>query len=479
MSTTNVPSPTFGATGFIPQTEAAILAGVIEDIQAAFGGNLNLSATNTNSLKTPQGQLASSQTAIIGTAQDQFCQLANSVDPAFATGRMQDAIGRIYYLTRIPATATVCESCTCSGAVGTVIPVNSIAVDQGGNLYLSTESAVIASNGSVVIPFACVTTGPIACPIGYLNAIYQAIPGWDSITNTAAGVVGSNVESQYAFELRRQQSVALNALQMIQAVQGNVLQVPGVIDAYSYDNSTGAAYTILGVTIAAASIYVCVSGGIDTAVGYAIWQKKGGGCGYTGNHSVTVYDTNSGYVAPYPSYTVTFQIPTSLPFIFSVSLANNSGIPSNATTLIQAAIQTAFAGNDGGPRARIGSQVFASRFYAGIAALGTWAQIRSIQIGSTNIAAAYVQGAISGTTLTITSVFSGAVAIGQYLFDTTGNILVGTYVVSGSGSTWVVSQTQTVASEPITLAVAGLNVVQVNINQIPTLSNGNIGVTIT
>lgn len=58
-------------------------------------------------------------------------------------------------------------------------------------------------------------------------------------------------------------------------------------------------------------------------------------------------------------------------------------MPSTATTAVQAAIQAAFSGDDGGSRARIGATLYASRFYAGIAALGTWAQIADITLGMT------------------------------------------------------------------------------------------------
>ena len=56
-------------------------------------------------------------------------------------------------------------------------------------------------------------------------------------------------------------------------------------------------------------------------------------------------------------------------------------------------------------------------------------------------------GSISGTTLTVTGSPTGTIAIGQYLTGT--NVLNGTYIVSGSGTSWVVNQSQTVASTTI------------------------------
>lgn len=438
---TSVPSPTFGATGFVPQPESAILTGVQTDQQTAFGGALNPGLT------TPQGQLAQSLTAIIGDVQDQFCALANGVDPAFASGRMQDAIGRIYFLTRNPALPTVVTA-TLTGLAGTVIPINAKAVDQAGNVYLCTQAGTIGGGGTVSLTFACSVTGPVACPIGFLNAIYQAIPGWDTITNPAAGVQGVNVESRADFEFRRQNSVALNAIGSLASVYAAVLSVNGVIDAYASENSTsvnnGASFTgsiagsVLTVTAVASgtiklndmvggagvltgtliqsfgtgtggvgtynlsisqtvgsvsmtaapggfalvpySIYVAAYGGTDADVANAIFLKKMPGCNYNGNTTVSVQQT-ANYSPPYPTYSVTFQRPIATAIKFAVTMQNNAQVPSGAAALVQAAIVAAFNGSDGGARARIGSAIFASRFYAGIAALGPWALIISIQLG--------------------------------------------------------------------------------------------------
>lgn len=115
---TNVPMPTYTATGFVPPLPSAVLAGVQADMDAAFGTSLNF-GTPTN--PTPQGQIAATNAAALSDVFAQFCLLANSVDPAFAFGRMQDAIGRIYFIARIAGQSTA-VSCVCIGAANTVIP---------------------------------------------------------------------------------------------------------------------------------------------------------------------------------------------------------------------------------------------------------------------------------------------------------------------------------------------------------------------
>jgi hypothetical protein len=439
--TTNVPAASLGAKGFTAPTEADILAGVQADLNAAFGGDLN------PDLRTPQGQLAQSLTAIIGDANDQFLALANGVDPAFSDGRMQDAIARIYFLDRKPAQATVVTG-RCFGLTGTAIPAGAQAQDTASNRYTCTSEGTITAGGYVDLPFSCATTGPIACAIGQLSSIYQAIPGWDSITNLAAGVVGTDVENRVDFEYRRQLSVAINAQGPLDSIRASVLNVPGVLDAYAAENNestaSGAAFTgaIAGTTLTVSavasgalavgqtvvggtaetgtvilalgsgtggtgtytvnisqtvssasmtgavggvrlnpnSVYLAAYGGDDTDVATAIMNKKMPGSNYTGNTTiVTVDDAN--YSPPFPTYSVTFQRPTTAAVKFAVSMQNNPAVPADAALQIKGAIVAAFNGQEGGPRARIGSSIFASRFYAAIAALGHWALIYSVQVG--------------------------------------------------------------------------------------------------
>jgi hypothetical protein len=57
---------------------------------------------------------------------------------------------------------------------------------------------------------------------------------------------------------------------------------------------------------------------------------------------------------------------------------------------------------------------------------------------------AVFQGTISGTTLTITRVISGTIAVNQSLFGV--GVLGETVIVSGSGSTWTINNTQTIST---------------------------------
>lgn len=469
---TNVPGLTFTDRGFVAPTEQAILAGVQADINEAFGGGVN------PALNTPQGQLATSLTAVLARVNDQVVNLFNQFDPAYAYGRSQDALGRIYFLARLPSQPTVVEA-VCAGAAGFPIPAGSVAKAADGLLYTSTDDAVIGEAGTVTVSFACNTYGPIACPAGSLNKIFRAVTGWDSITNPTDGVLGRATESREQFEERRAASVAKNAVGSLNAVQGAVLEVENVLDAYVTENTSASPVTIRGVVVAGKSLYVAAVGGEDEDVARAIWRKKAPGCGYNGNTTVNVEDTSGVYSTPYPTYAVTFERPDSLAVLFAVVLQDNAQIPANATELIQAAIMTAFAGGDGGSRARIGSNILASRYYAAVASLGTWAQVLSISLGSNNDPDAEFTAGIAGTTMTVSAVADGAVAIGQTISDAAGDIPAGTVVVSGSHPTWTINKTLTISSRAMLGVLPASSLVAVNADQVPTINADNIAVSTT
>lgn len=377
MTTTSVPAVQFTPTGLVLPAESAVLAGVQADINTAFGGGVN------PALETPQGQIASSTTAIIGEANNTFAEFVNQVNPDFADGFMQDAIGRIYFINRNPAIPTAVQ-CDCVGLAGTVIPVGAQAQDTSGNRYICTSGGTIPAGGTISLPFACTVAGPIACPAGTLTQIYQAIPGWDTINNPGNGVPGALVESRADFAYRRQQSVALNAHGSLQSIYAAVFNVANVLDVYVTENTTSASVNVgsTNYPVAPHSLYVAVVGGASADIANAIWSKKDVGCDYNGNTSMTVTDT-SGYSVPYPTYTVKYQIPAALPILFAVQIANSPSLPSNIVTLVQNAIVGAFNGTDGGQRARIGSTIFSSRFYAPVALIGPSVSILSILLGPT------------------------------------------------------------------------------------------------
>ncbi|WP_369788289.1 baseplate J/gp47 family protein [Rouxiella sp. WC2420] len=377
--TTSVPSVTFSTTGVTAPDELDVLNGRLSDLSSSLGSAMSTSLT------TPQGQMAMSEAAIIGDKNDQILAFANQVNPDYSSGRFQDAIGRIYFMTRIAAAGTV-VSATCTGLVNTLIPAGSAAQDDAGYIYYSLADAIIGTDGTATVSFQNVTTGEIACAAGNLNTIYKAVDGWSGVINASAGTVGNDVESRANFEYRRKNSVAANAVNSVQAVYAALLAVDGVLDAYVIDNPTGEAVSVgeTSYSIPANCIYAAVVGGTASDIATALWTKKSTGCSYVGNTSSTVYDDN--YSDPKPSYTPSWVTPTTTPIYFNVEIEANDSLPQNIISLIQDAIVSAFNGDDGGSRARIGATIYSGRYYNSVFSVDSKVNIQSLLLGTTSLA---------------------------------------------------------------------------------------------
>ncbi|MBJ9257311.1 baseplate J/gp47 family protein [Citrobacter amalonaticus] len=356
---TAVPDVTITENGLSVPDISDVLAGRLTDMTTALGGGAS------QSLSSPQGQIAQSDTEIIAQEYDKLLCLFNQVNPDYSTGRFQDGIGRIYFMDRISAQGTVVTA-TCIGQVGTTIPAGSSAVDTSGYIYQSIDNAIIPSTGSVDVQFVNTTTGPVPCAAGALNQIYRAVSGWDAITNASPGVVGVDVESRIAFETRRRQSVERNSRNQDASTLSALLATNGVLDAYVWSNRTASTVN-KGTTnfpVLGHSIYICVYGGTDSDVAEAIFNTYNPGANLNGDTTYTVYD-NVNYTAPYPSYDMQWQKATPTRVYFNVELDSSLNPPSDITQQVKTMIASVFNGGyEGIGKARIGSTINSGKYYA-------------------------------------------------------------------------------------------------------------------
>lgn len=381
---TAVPDVTITENGLSVPDIADVLSGRLTDMVSALGGGAS------QSLSSPQGQIAQSDTEIIAQVYDKLLCLFNQMNPDYATGRWQDGIGRIYFMDRISAQGTV-VTVKCIGKVDTTIPAGSTAQDSAGYIYQSVNAATIDSSGFAMVQFENTTPGPIPCAIGALNQIYRAVPGWDAVINESAGVVGVDVESRIAFETRRRESVARNARNMDGAVLSAILETDGVLDAYVWSNRTATTVN-KGTTsfpVLAHSIYICVYGGTDENVAGAIFKTYNPGANMNGGAHFTIYDTEN-YSAPYPQYDMQWQKATPTRVYFKIELDGSLNPPSDITAQAKAMITKVFNGEyDGIVKARIGSTINSGKYYAPV-----------ISISPDSVGILSLQVSLNGSTFT-------------------------------------------------------------------------------
>lgn len=380
MATTNVPLPTFTTAGLLVPTEPEILSGVFADYTAAFAPYGK--ALNTE-LTTPQGQLAQSQAYMLSALNAAMLQLIRNVDPQTAQGAFQDALGKIYFLTRQPATYATVQT-TVSGVVGQTLPLGSQAVAEDGSIWATTAAVTFSASGSATVTFQAMVAGD--GPTAGINGlrIYQQQPGWESISNATASIPGTDVESRQSFETRRAESVNIGGQGTASAVRAAIANVTGVTDAYVYNNGSDSSinYGTTNYPIPAHSIAITVAGGDEMEIAQAIHSKLDAGCGLptTGGQGLLITKTvqdDVNYVPPYPRYQIRFVRPAFTVLYVRVTVANLSTLPSTYVQDVQNAITEAmtngFATADrtiSVSRARIGGRVVAAAYLPAIQAIG-------------------------------------------------------------------------------------------------------------
>lgn len=386
MATTNVPLPTFTDAGLVVPTEPAILAGVFEDWGAAFA--LQGKTLNTE-LTTPQGQLSQSQAYMLSQFNGALLSLIANVDPLTSSGRFQDALGQIYFITRQPATYATVQA-TVAGVVGQTLAIGAQVRSADGAIWASTAEVTFGSGGTAAVEFRALEpgAGPAAAPGGL--TIYQRRNGWESVSNVVPSVPGRNVESRQAFEERRAASVNIGGTGTAAAVRAAVANVVGVSDVYVYNNGSDTAieYGATDYPIPAHSIAITVAGGAPAAVAAAIHSKLDAGCGLPtaageGTLVTQTIEDQVNYVPPYPTYQIRFVRPEAVTVYVRVEVANLATLPSTYVADVQGAVSDAItngyatAGNTiAVSRARIGGQIVGAQYLVPVQALGNVTPVR-------------------------------------------------------------------------------------------------------
>lgn len=361
-------------TGIVVEDGQTVRSNIAANWVEAFKTDDDTPDLNTEP-ETPAGQLIDGQAALVIQKDNEMMQLANMFNPATATGRFQDALAKIYFITRHIAQSTL-VTCTCRGLTGTRIPLGAIVENADGQRLEATQSATIGDDGTASIVFTCVNTGPIVIGAESVNKIITVIPGWDSVENESAGILGRDIESQQEFEERRINSVAKNSHGLAESVGGSVSNLDNVVACRIEQNRTDDPIETMGITIPPHSVYLSVYGGDSQDIGMTIHNKLDAGCGTAGNTSVQIEDTTNGSLHTY--YYTTANL-TDL--YVKVTTAPNAKYDEDT---VKNAIINNFSGNiDGFSRLIMGDELFASRFYQTVILAGL-TELVKIEVSKNN-----------------------------------------------------------------------------------------------
>ena len=214
------------SSGFVPET--------FTEIQDRIKGKLEIISPGFDfSPQSPDGQLIDIFSFELTQVWNQLNLVYQSYDPSVATGSALRNLGQISgvpYGTANRSYATI----EVQGTTGTIIPKNSLVTDVNGTDYFVAFDTVIPSNAQVISKLA----GPQPVPAGSIITIKTTVTGWDTITQTTDGVMGSNAMTDQQYRNFRKDTVMRNYVGTVDTMRGRLLEA-GVGQASIFNNNSG------------------------------------------------------------------------------------------------------------------------------------------------------------------------------------------------------------------------------------------------
>jgi uncharacterized phage protein gp47/JayE len=302
-------------TGTIIPDTAATRLGVETEYKDAFGQDLNVAPS------TPQGMLITAETLARDAVARNNADLANQINPNEAGGVFLDSIGALTAYRRNPQQYSVLPNCSLAGIAGTVIPAGSIAQDSLGNKAQSLSTITLDVDGNGISDFKSLAPGAIDIATNAFTQIVSDIPGWETVINPYATILGSTTQSDESFRFYRRNTLALQGNSLSEAIISGLYATPGVRSSTFRENKTSSTRVIDGVTMVPHSMYACVDGGSDVDVANVLDTKKDCGCDYNGLVTVNITDPFSGQIIP-----IQFDRPNLIPILIRITIKPGTSV---------------------------------------------------------------------------------------------------------------------------------------------------------
>lgn len=338
---------TVDETGIHADTFADTLAKVQGDYRQIYGDDIYIEPDSQD------GQFLALIARAIKDCNDSAVAAFNSFRPEYAIGIGLSSVVKINNIKRhVPSNSQV--SLTIVGVAGTII-TNGSVTDTGGNAWFLPASVVIPVGGEIVENAVCGTPGAINAAPNTVTNIAAPVPGWQTVTNVLAAIPGNPVESDGKLRRRQSKSTQIPAVTKLEAIEGALADLTGVIKVRVYENSSG---TPDGNGLPAHAISAVVFGGDTLEIARTIAANKVGNPTY-GDTSETIID-NFGVPETISFFTGNFTT-----VYVKVTLQALNGYVSTTGNLIKKAIGAFIGGlfDPDVPGLDIGEEVYVNRLY--------------------------------------------------------------------------------------------------------------------
>ncbi len=312
-------------TGTVVPDTSTIISDIEEEYKTAFNDQSLVTTPDT-----PQGALIATETIARTSIVTNNAKLANQINPELASGIFLDAIGALTNTSRTNSTKTTVTA-TISGQSGTIVNAGSQA-KSGNNIFEVVNNTTIPVSGTIDTEFRALEFGAIVVAAGTLTQIETEVLGWETVTNVNAGITGLERESDLVFRRFRKETLSNQGVALPFSIRSNVRLVEGVRSLSFLENTSANTVVIETITLLPHSIFICIDGGSDEDIAFALYNAKTLGCNYNGDTAITINPPDSD--AP---YIATIQRPELIDIYIRIT-AKVISTGQNAVTTIKEAI---------------------------------------------------------------------------------------------------------------------------------------------
>lgn len=296
-----------------------------EDLLQRQRASSALGPTLVGTPDSPIGQLNGVNAEKLRELEELLLKIWQSFDPNSASGTHLSNLGAIVGVRRQEATkATLTATVNLDDGVTLAVGRQASVAGQPGQLFETIESV---SNGSgsaanLTVRMEAVESGAsYFAAAGTLTNIVTPVSGWNSITNGADSTQGTDIETDSAFRLRRQQSLSVSGSATAEAIVAAVRNVPGVDSASVLVNRSN---SVNADGLPPKSFEVVAAGGADNDIAAAILDEWPAGIEAFGSASGTAQSSEFGPVV------LNFSRPTLVSVYADFELTTNSDYPGDA-----------------------------------------------------------------------------------------------------------------------------------------------------
>ena len=260
-----------------------ILSDVQNDYLEIFGDELSLDP------QTPQGRLIELQALNRGYTQEMGGYVISQFNPNTASGIYLDSLAMITGLRRYNATYTT-VNVTVEGN-GT-LPTGTRFSDEN-NIFETTSEIIVA--GQAIVQIRATVAGAV---IVLANTIlsFDNLIDMQVISNDA-GITGADIESDYLFRNRRNNSLAQYGTASTEAIKSAINAIDSVNSCVVLENQENFSQIIEGISMLPHSLFLCVDGGTDTDISQAYYNNRPAGIPTNGDITVDIV-SSSGQLIP-------------------------------------------------------------------------------------------------------------------------------------------------------------------------------------